>query len=324
MRARSLDVLATVDLHDDDPLLEHGFVYGMVLQHEHQHCETMLATLQLMDGFAHPDADGHARRDRAADPTAEAPGPRTPTVRVPGQAATIGTATEPWAYDNERPLTSVELEPFRIDATPVTNRGFLEFLDDAGYDQPSLWHTTGWKWRQEAGLTAPQYWTRGPDGSWTRHRYGRVEVLPLDEPVQHVCWYEADAFARWAGGRLPTEAEWEVAATGAPSAPASLWRPGRRFGPTPAGSRPDGASVFGAEQMLGDVWEWTSSSFGPYPGFRAFPYPEYSEVFFGDDYKVLRGGSWATDPLAARATFRNWDFPIRRQIFAGFRCAYDD
>jgi len=151
-----------------------------------------------------------------------------------------------------------------------------------------------------------------------------VEALPLDEPVQHVCWYEADAYARWRGTRLPTEVEWERAAQGAPLAAANLWPQGpHRFGPSPVGSRPDGASDCGAHQMLGDVWEWTSSDFHPYPGFRAFPYPEYSEVFFGDEYKVLRGGSWATHPLAARTTFRNWDYPIRRQIFAGFRCARD-
>jgi iron(II)-dependent oxidoreductase len=156
------------------------------------------------------------------------------------------------------------------------------------------------------------------------------------EPVQHVCWYEADAYARWAGKRLPSESEWEVAASIAPDGTRSRYPWGdlagddppanlgsRHDGPRPVGSHPEGVSPWGCHDMIGDVWEWTASSFDPYPGFEAFPYREYSEVFWGDGYKVLRGGSWAVDPVAVRATFRNWDHPIRRQIFSGFRCARD-
>ncbi len=139
-----------------------------------------------------------------------------------------------------------------------------------------------------------------------------------------MCWYEADAYARWSGARLPTEAEWEVAACGSRTDAANLWREGaHRFAPAPVGARADNVSAHGAVGMLGDVWEWTSSDFAPYPGFHAFPYREYSEVFFGPEYKVLRGGSWATHSTSGRTTFRNWDLPIRRQIFAGFRCASD-
>ncbi len=142
--------------------------------------------------------------------------------------------------------------------------------------------------------------------------------------MQHVCWYEADAYARWSASRLPTEAEWEAAAHGTPLAGADLWHDGtRRFAPAPVGTADDVVSAHGARGMLGGVWEWTASDFRAYPGFRSFPYREYSEVFFGPEYRVLRGGSWATHPSAVRITFRNWDFPIRRQIFAGFRCARD-
>ena len=255
---------------------------------------------------------------------------------IPGGPFVMGTDAEPWAYDNERPAHVVDLPAFRIDAGPVTNGRYLEFVLDGGYDRPVWWAAEGWAWRQEDDIRHPQFWVDEGAGDWSRVRFGLREDLPLDEPVQHVCWYEADAYARWAGKRLPTEAEWEKAASWAPDgvkrrcpwgdeAPtadgrlANLGRP--LFRPAPVGAYPDGASAYGCHQMIGDVWEWTSSDFEPYPGFASFPYREYSEVFFGPAYKVLRGGSWATSPLAVRTTFRNWDYPIRRQIFAGFRCA---
>ena len=323
VRKRALDVLDDIDLDPAQPLLADGFVYGMVVQHEHQHDETMLATLQLMEQFAHPDADGRDPRRVGSGSTA-----LPADVLVDGGTFEMGTSTDSWAYDNERPAQEVTLEPFRIDTVPVTNRSFLAFVESGGYDDARHWTAAGWEWRTEAEVVAPQFWRRDGDRSWSRLRFGRREDLPLDEPVQHVCWYEADAFARWSGARLPTEAEWERAAAGASIAHANLWEAegadaGNCFAPDPAGSHPDGVSACGAHQMLGDVWEWTSSDFYGYPGFRPFPYREYSEVFFGPEYKVLRGGSWATHPSAMRTTFRNWDFPIRRQIFSGFRCARD-
>ncbi|MFD0776300.1 SUMF1/EgtB/PvdO family nonheme iron enzyme, partial [Streptomonospora algeriensis] len=258
-------------------------------------------------------------------------------VLVEAGPFTMGTTADPWAYDNECPAHTVDLPPFLIDTRAVTNARYLEFVTDGGYDDPRWWSERGWDWRTRSGKRAPAFWIRDGAGGRLRRRLGGVEPLPMDEPVQHVCFYEAEAYARWAGKRLPTEAEWEKAARYDPATgacrrfPWGFEEPGaghanlgqRLLRPAPAGTYPAGAAPCGALQMLGDVWEWTSSDFAGYPGFTAFPYREYSEVFFGGDYKVLRGGSWATHPTAVRATFRNWDHPIRRQIFSGFRCARD-
>jgi gamma-glutamyl hercynylcysteine S-oxide synthase len=330
VRARTTEVLGSIAAErlsstSAEPLLADGFVYGMVVQHEHQHAETMLATLQLASDVVHPlagDADAHA-------PDVDLPA----DVLVPGATFIMGTSDPGWAYDNERPAHEVTLAPFRIDTTPVTNEAYLRFVDDGGYDDARNWSAPGWAWRTSAGLVAPEFWAQDDRGGWVRRRFGRVEALPAREPVQHVCWHEADAYARWSGARLPTEAEWEHAAQGADPTAANLWPDvdgesrsaelHHRWAPTSVGDQAAGASDFGVQQLFGDVWEWTSSDFHGYPGFSSFPYREYSEVFFGPDYKVLRGGSWATHPSAVRTTFRNWDFPIRRQIFAGFRCARD-
>ncbi|RJL30098.1 ergothioneine biosynthesis protein EgtB [Bailinhaonella thermotolerans] len=330
VRARVLDSLARVRLTPDRPLLAGGFVYGMVIQHEHQHDETMLATHQLRRG--EPVLEPLAGPEPAAE--GAAPGPAE--VLVAGGPFVMGTSEDPWAYDNERPAHVVDLPPYWIDAAPVSNRDYLAFMESGGYDHPRWWTAEGWAWRRRTGKRAPAFWFREGRG-WLRRRFGRVEPVPPGEPVQHVCWYEADAYARWAGKRLPTEAEWEKAARFDPASRRSLRYPWgdadptpdlanlgqRRLGPAPSGSRPRGASPYGCRQMIGDVWEWTSTDFRAYPGFRVFPYKEYSEVFFGTEYKVLRGGSWATHPTVARGTFRNWDLPIRRQIFCGFRCARD-
>jgi iron(II)-dependent oxidoreductase len=255
---------------------------------------------------------------------------------VNGANGLSGTAGEPWSYDNERPAHDVDLPAYWIDAAPVTNAEYAAFVDAGGYDDPVWWDAKGWAWRLEADLRHPQFWERG-GGSWQRTRFGWHEVLAAAEPVQHVCWYEADAYARWAGKRLPTEAEWEKAALWDPAAGRSRpwpWGEGPPdetranldqlgCGPAPVGAYPAGASAYGVEQLVGDCWEWTRSDFLGYPGFVAYPYDDYSKSWFGSDYKVLRGASWATRPSVARGTFRNWDYPIRRQIFAGFRCARD-
>ena len=332
VRSRVLDLLERTRFggleHGGTRLLGDGFAFGMIAQHEVQHDETMLITHQI----------------RAGGPvlTAGEPGPapadvlRLPSeVLVPGGPFTMGTSTEPWALDNERPAHAVDVAPFFIDTAPVTCGAYAEFSADGGYDDPRWWTPDGWEHRQRAGLSAPLYWSRD-GGQWVRRVFGQTEPVRPEEPVLHVCWYEADAYARWAGRRLPTEAEWEKAARFDPATGLSRRYPwgnadpeaahanlGQQFlRPAPAGSYPAGAAPCGARQLIGDVWEWTSSDFGPYPGFSAWPYREYSEVFFGPEYKVLRGGSFAVSPVACRGTFRNWDYPIRRQIFSGFRTAF--
>ena len=331
VRGRVLDVLERVELDPADPYVRDGYLYGMVIQHEHMHDETILAALSLLED------EPYARWTTLPEPAPAGSLIAAAEVLVPGGPFTMGTDDEPWAFDNERGAHTVDLPPFFIDTTPVTTAEYRRFVDEGGYDDPRHWTDEGWAWRQKAGLEAPQFWVRDGEGAWSVVRFGRAEPLRDDEPVQHVCWYEADAYARWAGKRLPTEAEWEKAASWDPvTGTKTRWPWGdddpaahhanlgqRHFGPAGAGAYPAGASPVGAHQMIGDVWEWTSSEFLPYPGFDAFPYREYSEVFYGPKHKVLRGGSWATDPAAVRATFRNWDYPIRRQIFCGFRCARD-
>jgi gamma-glutamyl hercynylcysteine S-oxide synthase len=315
VRGDVLDLLGKVDLDTDDRLLGDGFVYGMVVQHEHQHCETMLATRQLMGTRA------------PAVPTPPEIGASMDIMwherRQFGEGGTfsMGTSGTSWAYDNERPAHEVTVAPFRMDSTPVTVADYLAFVDDGGYLDDRLWHPDGWVFVQQEHLEHPQFWRRDGQQGWSLLRFGRTSDLAThaDEAVQHVSWYEADAFARWAGKRLPTESEWEYAARSADIANANLGQ--TTDGPRSVAVGP--TTDDGVAGLFGDVWEWTSSDFAPYPGFESFPYDEYSKVFFGPEYKVLRGGSWATDPAAMRPTFRNWDYPIRRQIFAGFRCAQD-
>jgi len=320
VRGRVLDQL---DRTPDDEL----FTAGMVVQHEEQHDETMLATLQLRQGP--PVLMGQ----RPLPAGRQVPG--ADRVFVAGGPFVLGVdaASEPYSLDNERPAHTVEVGPFWIGRVPVTSRQWREFIADGGYHQRDLWSGRGWAHRAEAGLERPKFWAA--DG--TRRRFGVEEDVPPDEPVQHVCYFEAEAYARWAGARLPTETEWEKACA---------WDPGRRarrrwpwgasapsaglanlggmaLRPAPAGAYPQGASAYGAEQMIGDVWEWTSSDFTPWPRFTPMIYRQYSEPFFGGDYKVLRGGSWAVAPSAIRPSFRNWDHPIRRQIFTGLRLAWD-
>ncbi|HEX5990883.1 MAG TPA: SUMF1/EgtB/PvdO family nonheme iron enzyme [Solirubrobacterales bacterium] len=271
VRERTLDVLEDVEIgaEVEDPLLREGFVYEMLLAHELQHNETMLQLLQLVEGYELP-AEIEAERTSSRLPGASASG-QGEMVAVEAGGYEIGAPGHGFAYDNERPRHAVVLAAFEIDRTPVANRAYISFME-------------------ETGAEPPLYWEREGSG-WVDTSRGRREPVGPDAPVIHVSWHQADAFARWADKRLPTEHEWEAAR-----------------------ERIDG---------IGHGWEWTSSNFLPYPGFAAFPYPEYSEVFFGDEHKVLRGSAWATHPRVARPSFRNWDLPQRSQIFAGLRCARD-
>ena len=307
---------------DDD-----AFDVAMVVSHEQQHDETMLQTLQL----------------RAGPPLLGAGSPLPPgrprvagtSVLVPGGEFVRGVdaADEPFSLDNERPAHRVDVPAFRIGRVPVTNAEYAAFVADGGYREPRWWSPRGWAHRSEARLERPQFW--GPDG--TRTRFGGVEPLPPGEPVQHVTFFEAEAYAAWAGARLPTEVEWEKAAVWDPAtgrrrrfpwgsadpSPSLANLDGTALRPAPVGAYPASASAYGVEQLMGDVWEWTSSDFRPWPGFRPMLYAQYSAPFFGGDYRVLRGGSWAAAASVLRPSFRNWDHPVRRQVFSGIRLAWD-
>ena len=315
-------VLEGLERADEEEL----FPYVMVEQHEQQHAETMLATHQLRAGPALLGAGTDLPSSRPLPAHA---------VLVPAGPFTLGVDgdQEPWSLDNERPAHTVDLPAFRIGRVPVTNAEWQLFIDAGGYEEPRWWSPRGWAHRVAAGLQRPLSWS--PDGS--RRRFGLVEDIPPDEPVQHVSYHEAEAYAAWAGARLPTEQEWEKACAWDPvlgrrrrwpwgdadPSPALANLGGGGLRPAPVGAYPAGASAYGVEQMIGDVWEWTSSRFEPWPGFTPMLYADYSAPFFGGDFRVLRGGSWAVGGAAIRPSFRNWDLPVRRQIFCGLRLAWD-
>ena len=311
VRERTLGIVEA-----DHPLVE------LVLRHEQQHDETMLQAIELAGLDTPPGMPRHAT------PAGDGRSTGLERARVPGGRCEIGASADGFAYDNERPRHETEVGEFAIGRTPVTNATYLSFVEGGGYERREWWTAEAWAWKEEYDITHPGGWIPGDE--WRQRRIDGVVALALDEPVVHVSWFEADAFARAHGARLPTEFEWEKAATWDQEAGRSVPLDPRHanldhggFGPAPVGAFPEGAAPCGALGLLGDAWEWTSSAFTGYPGFSAFPYREYSEVFFGDHYRTLRGGSWATRSRVASATFRNWDLPQRRQIFAGLRLAWD-
>ena len=323
VRARTLEVIEERGVGD-------GLLHEMVLRHEHQHDETMLQTLQL----------ARLSEYTLAEQTPLPEPPVTPytgleLIEVPGGPCNIGAPPNQFAYDNERPRHRTDVRSYLIGRTPITNASYLTFVEGGGYRRREWWSDEGWAWKEQYDITRPGAWTADLAAEW---RLGQLSPLHPDRPVVHVSWFEADAFARAHGVRLPTEFEWEKAATwdqAAQTARLYPWgseppEPGLHAnldhcgcGTAPAGAYPAGASPYGCLGMIGDVWEWTASRFDGYDGFVAHPYREYSEVFFGDAYRVLRGGSWATRARVAGPSFRNWDYPDRRQIFAGLRIARD-
>ena len=334
VRGRSEAVLDRVGPGD-------GTLVELVLRHEQQHNETMLQAIELAGFDVAPGMPRHpcpADAGRRAGRFGRSLTGLEP-VDVPGGPCRIGASPDGFAYDNERPWHATDVRAFRIGRVAITNATYLTFVEGGGYRRREWWTDEAWHWKEEYDITHPGGWARGPGGEWRQRRIDGNAPLDPDEPVVHVSWFEADAFARAHGARLPTEAEWEKAATwdqatgvarrfpwgdDAPTAAdgrANLDHGG--LGPHPAGSLPDGAAPCGALGMLGDVWEWTSTAFHGYPGFRAHPYREYSEVFFGPEHLVLRGGSWASRAHCITPTFRNWDLPQRRQIFSGVRLAWD-
>ncbi len=253
-----------------------GVLFELVLRHELQHTETMRQAMAIA-GILPP---GEPRLEPLEDDVRSSErADTTDWLELPAGSFAMGAPAEGFAYDNERPRHTAATGAFRIARRPVSNAAWLRFASAGGYERREWWSAKGWAWREREGA--------GP--------HPAIAAGDPRAPACHVSWFEADAFARAHAARLPSEAEWERAASG----------------------------EWGALEASGQVWEWTSSFFGGYPGFVAHPYREYSEVFFGEDYRVLRGGSWASSPRVATRTFRNWDYPQRRQIFAGVRLAQD-
>ncbi len=320
--------------HDDFPDLLRYF-YDFAIRHEDMHVEALAYTRQTL-AYPRPGPfdDGRAAPHRAGAWPGDAV--------VPGGRWCLGaTTSEGFIFDNEKWAHAVELAPFRIACAPVTNAEFAAFVEAGGYGWPEFWGADGWAWRERNQANRPRYWMAEAGGIWTCRRYDQVEILAPDAPVAFVNWYEAEAWCRWARRRLPSEAEWEAAAIGEPTAGGSCLADRKRawpWGPRAPTSRhanldfasdrlwdvadgAEGDSAFGCRQMIGNVWEWTHSNFTPFPGFVADPYRDYSQPWFGTR-KILRGGSFATSMRIARPGYRNFFTPDRNDVFAGFRtCA---
>jgi iron(II)-dependent oxidoreductase len=336
-RRQSLEYISTVldrsaaRLDSREPGAKEAYFYTLAALHEDMHAENLTLILHTL-GYAAPRLAGF-------DPAAIRPpidsGYRVRDVDVPGGSFALGaTPDEPFVFDNEKWAHPVEVAPFRIASTPVTNAEFQQFVDDGAYGLRPLWERRGWDWRRREGAEHPLFWVRGHDGRWRERRFDAVVPLDPWHPVVHVNWYEAQAYCRWAGRRLPTEAEWEMAATLEPATGRKRRFPWGDEAPTPvranldfraggtidARALPDGDSPVGCRQMIGNVWEWVEDTFQPYPGFECDPYQEYSQPYFGQK-KVLRGGGWTTRARLIRATWRNFYMRHRRNIVAGFRTA---
>lgn len=339
VRGRVLGFLEEARFDAPDPLVREGYVFDLVLQHEYQHQETILYLLQMLD----PEKK-HAPQARNADGPDVGAGNQSSMITIPAGTFQMGAdGTEPFAYDNELPRHAVHVPAFEIDRRLTTNEEYAHFIREGGYRRREWWSEEGWAWREKENLTAPLYWTT--DGSartgWRVRTMFAESSVDADSqrlhPVSGLSWHEAEAYAHFMKKRLPTEAEWEKAASwdnragkkrrfswGDDEPDPSRCNFGNHYwGTTPAGSLPGGASPAGCLDMTGNVWEWTADEFRGFPGFVAFPYPEYSELWFDGDHRVLKGGSWATRAPVLRTSFRNFFRRHFRIAFAGIRCARD-
>ena len=316
------------------------YFLNLVLLHEQMHDEAITYTRQTLSYPAPAIAAVNKIRFAKQDaPLPQTNHDLTSDAEIPGGKFILGSAGDQgFTFDNERLAHEVEIASFAISKTAVTNGEFKHFVEDGGYRRSELWSAEGWQWRTAVMAVHPVYWQQEENGRWLRRNFD--EWVALDErlPVIHVNWHEANAYCRWANRRLPTEAEWEMAASAEPSANGldlsehkrafswgddspSLERANldwRALGCVPVDALPAGDSAFGCRQMIGNVWEWTASDFQPYPGFVAGPYKEYSEPWFGN-HKVLRGGCWVTRSRLIHNSYRNFYTPDRRDVWAGFR-----
>jgi iron(II)-dependent oxidoreductase len=307
-----------------------SYLYQFTTLHEDMHTEAYIWSRQTL-GFPTP-----VFANAQALPEDNTAGPLPGDVDIPGGEFKLGNPPDaPFLFDNEKWAHPVTVAPFRMARAPVTNGEFAAFVEEGGYHRQEFWDDEGWTWRQKTQATHPVYWAPDGAGGWTVRRFDRAVSLPPHQPVIHVCWHEARAWCRWAGRRLPSEAEWEFAATvGANGKRAYPWGDdppaiihgnldGRAYGTIDVAAHAAGDSLHGCRQMIGNVWEWTETTFGPYPGFSPDDYKEYSEPLFGST-KVLRGGAWTTRSRMIDSTYRNYFGADRRDVLAGFRtCAVD-
>ena len=331
-------VCDTSDRRARDPITgyDESYFFHLALFHEQMHAEAITYTRQTLC-YPRPRIGLRQTGDRRL-PAESISG----DAHVPGGRFILGDSSGlAFVFDNEQQPHEVEVAPFSISKTAVTNRELANFVADGGYERREFWSDEGWEWKRNAAADHPMYWRRESNGRWLRRDFNEWVALEDRVAAIHVNWYEADAYCRWAGRRLPTEAEWEMAASCEPSSDGgSITNNKRRYpwgnnSPTPANANldwramgcievdalPEGDSAFGCRQMIGNSWEWTSTAFEAYPGFVPGPYKEYSAPWFGD-HKVLRGGCWATRARMIRSAYRNFYTPDRRDVWAGFRtCA---
>jgi iron(II)-dependent oxidoreductase len=314
-----------------EPDADDVYFHRLVTFHEDMHGEALVYTRQTL-GYEAP-------RVRQRHPPEGGPCPGD--VDLPGGTFELGARRDQaFVFDNEKWAHPVRVEPFQIARAPVTQAQFAEFVDAGGYRRDEWWSAEGLSWRNASRAEHPLHWRVDAPGRWLRMQYDQLVPLEPDQPVLHVSWHEAQAFCMFANRRLPSEAEWEMAASAEPDGRGGIARTKRLFpwgdasptpelahldldsdGPCDVGAFARGDSAFGCRQMIGNVWEWTSSTFAPYPGFVVDPYREYSEPWFGP-HKVLRGGCFATRARLLRNTWRNFYTPDRRDVLAGFRtCA---